>query len=348
MNVREYLKDCSKILNLIENYTEVIKYLKDISSQNDEYLKILKNFHTSVLQNHPLATNSPIVRELSIHNDKVNLLIKNYPPNEFIPLTLEMSAELKNLNIKNNIISQLIKLDIVNINKLHTEAYSTKRFNENIDFTSFSAIFIERLSALENLALNCTINLLQNENSIPSNCEVIDIYIVCNKVDFLEFSVFLKFVATLYKDLCRPLSVNYDEYPLNIQKIESGSLWSKIFGNKKIIELIHDLIFGIGNYIKDNQTGKIQLERFQYKLEAVSSAILIKQKFSDDLTAENKLLLNKIINQALNNTLDSLPKSTTEVFINDVPVLKLNEEEKKAIENGSPLMLKGKDTEDGK
>lgn len=175
---------------------------------------------------------------------------------------------------------------------------------------------------------------------IPPETEVIDIEIRSNNVSLHQLSTFLISLEELYKKLCIVYGIHYEDYPLTIIKIETGSLWSKLLGYGSIINLFKEMIFGIAGYFRDIQTGKLSLEKFENsaKKSLLILDILEKAK-SNNVSKENIVLLDKALGNAVTKIYKSLPEGTTEIVLNDQKLFHLNPEERKSIESREPLRI---------
>ncbi len=163
------------------------------------------------------------------------------------------------------------------------------------------------------------------ETKLPENNLIIDIQVISALNNLEEFSSFLSYLDNLYQNLSKAFVIHYDEFPLKIVKIESGSIWSKLFGHEKLIELIKDLLFGLGNYIRDLQTGQIDREKFENKIKKAGLVLdLVEKAKSVGLDEKNQVLIEKVFNQSITDIAKLIPKTTTEIMVDDKKLLNLN------------------------
>lgn len=88
----------------------------------------------------------------------------------------------------------------------------------------------------------------------------------------------LEALQHLYSELCMLLNVSESEHPLRVGKIESGSLWVKVFGDTKVIQLIASLIEATVGYLHRQFTTEGKIGAVPKKLEALDAAIQVSSK----------------------------------------------------------------------
>jgi hypothetical protein len=82
-----------------------------------------------------------------------------------------------------------------------------------------------------------------------------------------------------YEELCRLLDLSPNEYPLEIIKVEVGSLWLRIFGESRVISLISRFIESTASYLYRNFTSEGKLTAIPQKVDVINSIL----KLSDNL-----------------------------------------------------------------
>lgn len=90
---------------------------------------------------------------------------------------------------------------------------------------------------------------------------------------FREFIVLLNAIESIYSELCQLLSVSESNSPLQITKIESGSLWASIFGNSKVIALMDDLLRSSAHFVYRNYTKEGRMSAIPSRLESLDRAL---------------------------------------------------------------------------
>ncbi|ACC85452.1 hypothetical protein [Nostoc punctiforme] len=98
---------------------------------------------------------------------------------------------------------------------------------------------------------------------------------------FKEFIQKLEAIQALYSELCFLYDISEVDFPLRIIKIESGSLWVKIFGESRVIETIVSLIKDAKEYGYRNLTKEGKIEAEQQNFKAIESALELRKKLQE-------------------------------------------------------------------
>lgn len=348
MLLKDFLNDANKVKDLVDSHGRLFDYLTNIGSRFNEYLILCKRMRNS-LTNTSNTTHqrlSSVVKEINELDKNIMSILSKYEPYDLFTEIQSLISSFEEIEIFSITTERAIELDIKTLVNLHTQAFSIKKFDEIFSFVSFCNQFMTKLDKYRYSVEIFLKNLDLSESELPENNQFIDIQIV-NKLNNLEeFSSFLTFVDNLYQNLSKAFVIHYSEYPLSIVKIESGSIWSKLFGHEKLIELIKDLLFGLGNYIRDLQTGQIDREKFENKIQKAGLVLdLVEKTKSIGLDDKNQLLIEKVFNQSIADIAKLIPKTTTEIMVDNKKLLNLDKVETKAIEGKKPLMLNDKNEE---
>jgi hypothetical protein len=116
----------------------------------------------------------------------------------------------------------------------------------------------------------------------------------------------------LYNELCNLLLISHIDEPLQISKIESGSLWIKIFGETRVISLITNFLEESAGYIYRTYTREGKIASIPKKIESLNEVINLSSrlKSSGVNTQEMDENLSKagiIISTHLNTLLSGQP-----------------------------------------
>ncbi len=98
---------------------------------------------------------------------------------------------------------------------------------------------------------------------------------------YKEFLEKLQALQNIYSELCYDLQVDESDFPLQIVKIESGSLYINIFGEPKIIELISSSIKNSVDYLYRNRTIEGKLEAIPRKVEIIESIVGLRKQLNE-------------------------------------------------------------------
>jgi hypothetical protein len=88
-----------------------------------------------------------------------------------------------------------------------------------------------------------------------------------------DFANRLLALQSAYSELCMLYGVSEADYPLRMAKVESGSLWAKVFGDTKMIETLISMLKASAAWMHRNYTDEGKLEAFPRKVEAVDSLL---------------------------------------------------------------------------
>lgn len=147
-------------------------------------------------------------------------------------------------------------------------------------------------------------------------------------------------INLIYKETCDLLSVSASEYPLVVQKIESGSLKIDLFGNDKVIGLMIMFISSTATYVYTNYTTDGKLSAIPQKVEQVDSVLQLTLRLEEAgvEVSEAKENISKAA-VALSKQLNTLIEGEVEVAVNEKSYSLGNEVQKKLLESKEPLRL---------
>lgn len=88
----------------------------------------------------------------------------------------------------------------------------------------------------------------------------------------------LNALTVIYTELCRLANVSESANPLIAAKVESGSLWTKLFGESQVTKLMADLIRSGVQFLHRQYTNEGKLGSMSSKIDIVETNILLEQK----------------------------------------------------------------------
>lgn len=94
-----------------------------------------------------------------------------------------------------------------------------------------------------------------------------------NIKDLRDFAEKLNAISGLYEDIAGLLGVDLTDYPLVIDQVEAGSLWSKVFGESRVIGLMVDVLKGSAGFVYRNYTAEGKIASIPGKLESLDKII---------------------------------------------------------------------------
>jgi hypothetical protein len=91
----------------------------------------------------------------------------------------------------------------------------------------------------------------------------------------------LEALVIIYEELCRLLNVSLAEHPLRVIKVESGSLWAKLFGESKVVTLMTDLIRAGVYYLHRSYTSEGKISTVPKNIEVVESLLNLERRMQE-------------------------------------------------------------------
>ena len=283
----EYIESLNKDLDDKELSTiyEWIYFLENQHQRLEKFIFDAANL-TIPIGNNPFDNNQVAAEKVKIQGNLNNIVaeIKNkeLPGKIFIGLH----------NIKENYTSFIRK-----INQDHSAKY----------LVFISHVFSELGTTYDNFVINpnyITAFLLTNaaktfNKNLKNSVEIINI-ISCSlqetyddenlsflslKLDsdytFQQFIEKLQAIQSIYSEMCYLFEISEYDFPLRIAKIESGSLWLKIFGESKIINLFADSIKDAKEYGYRNMTREGKIRSVPEDIKAVEALLGLRDKMKE-------------------------------------------------------------------
>jgi hypothetical protein len=158
--------------------------------------------------------------------------------------------------------------------------------------------------------------------------------------ELIEIARKLEAISRIYDELCILLNVSNREYPLEIVKLETGSLWLQILGATPIIGLFSAFIKSAAGYLYRNYTPDGKIARIPRKVEAIDAILGLSNRLKDaNINTEE---INDNIQKAsilLSDELTRLMGNSPRVAI-DGELISVGEElEQRYISTREPLLL---------
>lgn len=152
---------------------------------------------------------------------------------------------------------------------------------------------------------------------IPRDDEAEFSMVLLNVSDLQDFARKLAALSELYAEICYVLGVSVASHPLRIGKIESGSLWTRLFGDTRAIGLMLSLIESSVKYFHRNYTTEGKIAAIPKKIESLDAILQFSNRLKEsgvDVTS---------LNESLAKNAASITDSLNELVSNQ-PVVELN------------------------
>lgn len=317
----------SKINNELEKLDNSINFIIENSLTNEKQ-SIVKNIVKS-----NLATNGAefhyIVRRvnsekemlISSFNNKFKIFKSNFNILNFFGALNEIKNNIGNIcnefNYTDDNISTLL-------NHLYELANSYQKVIQNEEKDDIVDFFYDGEKVCAEFysirrGLKSYIDSLGNEKYDPKydNVKCLELQLLDSQFNLGEFGNILVLLNDSYNAL-KTLSESEEYKNLEIIKIESGSLLSKIFGDENVIELLSLIIHKVAKemYQKFTQNGQIQKQKEIMDMISSSADVIEKIENLGVNTGKSKSDLKDCLNITTNNIYKILSKSG-KIKIND-------------------------------
>jgi len=150
----------------------------------------------------------------------------------------------------------------------------------------------------------------------------------------------LQALEALYSELCYVLSVSISSHPLRVDKIESGSLWTRLFGDTRVVGLMVDLMQRSVEYFHRNYTKEGKIAAIPKKIESLDAILDLSNRLKncgvDVSTLEGSLAKNAA---TIANHLNTLLADQPVVEVNGRVMSLGKEMEKALLEHTATLKL---------
>jgi hypothetical protein len=129
-------------------------------------------------------------------------------------------------------------------------------------------------------------------------------------VEVTDFIAKLTAIQSIYSELCQLLDISETDSPLEIGKIESGSLWAKVLGSSVALTLVTQFIQSSAGYLYHNYTVEGQISSVPGKVESLDKVVDLRQKLKaagiktkdiDEQLAKSAHTIAKDLNTLLEN-----------------------------------------------
>lgn len=183
--------------------------------------------------------------------------------------------------------------------------------------------------------------------NIPSSSEAQLALWLPAHLDLADFARRLLAIQSIYSELCMLLSVSESDYPLRISKIESGSLWAKLFGESRVIGMLASFVEQSALWMYRTYTNEGKLAEIPRKVETIDSLLgltkRLKEAGIDTSTMESNIEKSAV---SVSKDLQVLLDGQASVTVNEKTISVGSELTKIFLERTAPLRLNNTDPRD--
>ncbi|WP_273028257.1 hypothetical protein [Massilia timonae] len=188
----------------------------------------------------------------------------------------------------------------------------------------------QRLNDFRN-SLNFFKGLIQPLPSRDTDGDVLTI-ILSGTFDFKSFVSRLQAIQSIYSELCELLKISEIDHPLEMAKVESGSLLAKVAGSTVVIGLMVQFIQSGATYAYDNYTVEGRINAIPRRVESLDKVIGLTQKLKDagvDTAAIDEHVAKSA--HAIAKDLDTLLDKQPSIILNGLEISGVREDSRKQI-----------------
>jgi len=278
------------------NSYQILNELQDLYTalNNDDngflnYIKYLIESKKSIQHYHRALVNTPSNDRLNIYSTKLQEsidFIKSKKGEIKIKKVFEGIQKLEEaLDAYENGLDNTKYISFLNLsNKLEEfgekyqdflDEYSRNSFVELVEIAESIDIIISTISNL----ITAIISNLESEYP-DEKSEVLSLFLNSDYT-YQEFVQKLNSIQEIYSILCKLLQISENEVPLRIIKVESGSVWVRLFGEPTVIKLFEDLIRDTVKFIYRNYTKEGKIQSLPSEIEVLDKYLNLKEKLEE-------------------------------------------------------------------
>lgn len=159
-------------------------------------------------------------------------------------------------------------------------------------------------------------------------------------LDLADFARRLLALQSIYSEMCMLLSVSEGDHPLRISKIESGSLWAKVFGESRVVGMMASFIEQSALWMYRTYTNEGKLASIPRKVETIDSLIGLTKRLKEagletsamqshieksavSLSKDLQVLLDGQASVTVNEQTISIGSEITKIFLDRTAPLQL-------------------------
>ncbi|MET0466777.1 MAG: hypothetical protein ABW007_26690, partial [Chitinophagaceae bacterium] len=176
-------------------------------------------------------------------------------------------------------------------------------------------------------------------NVVPPGYEGISLYLD-SEGNYKDVLVKLTAVSELYSELCNMVGVSAAEYPLQVVKMESGSLWLKLVGESRVIGLLIKLIESSASFMYRNFTTEGNIQSIPRQVEAVEAVLRLSENLEkagvDTAQIKDNLQTSAAV---ISGRLNNLLKGVKALKVNDEAFSVGNAVEERFLKESRGLLL---------
>lgn len=313
-----------QFLKVLEKHEELLKLIYSITNKRNSFvvkpqdvLKVPRN------QAQQAAALVRLQQSISNINNEILQLIRSKRPNNIYDLVNSFIQDLNLFDTSYNDDNSLIK-ELKDFPDKHTDAYSEKQAHQIFEVTEICYKITQSFNDVKEKSLFIIEEFNKSKKASPRNYTQLRIGTDQDIPLIEDFILVFKSLEDLYNFVCYVHKIDEKVNHLILNQISTGSWYIELLGIKQVVVSIENLLKGIGGFIRDLITGKIDRERFENECKKVDAFINLMSIAKEHGIDNAELGVFK----HLNPLIDNFCKGTTVLDINDEEILKLKKTEK--------------------
>ena len=221
--------------------------------------------------------------------DKIELIINNIDLGKIF-LSIDLHRK-----ILDDVASKapLLRPDIIKLKEVHQSQW--ENFNSLVQKPDNFMFILSILNGYEQIRkINMSLRqyaklltdanaLLDSKRSTPKKQARLELGFTLDIETLAELNFKLNSLQVVYTEACLIFRVNENTYPLKLSKIESGSFWTRVFGESKVIEFVTWFFKNSIRFLHRNYTLEGKLERIPSDVRILDKQLGLYKKLKETL-----------------------------------------------------------------
>ena len=321
-NFYYYSKQLIKTLN--EN-KELLDLIFSIEKQRSDYLlnpQEIINIGTNDSQQ--INGMNRLQASIKQKNNKILEIVRSKRPNKVYELTNKFLSDLNLFDQSFNDENELVKL-LKEFPEKHTDAYSEKQSNHIFRIVENSSKITQSINESKNRAEYVINEFSKTSKKSPADYQTFRIGTDQDVPLVEDFVSIFKSLEEIYNFISYLHKIDTENKPLILNHISTGSWYSELLGIKQVVLSLENLLKGIGLFIRDYITGKIEKEQFENECKKAEAFIYLMKVAKENGIDNAQLGVFKKLNPLIENF---KTETTTVIEVNEVEILKLRKLDK--------------------
>ncbi len=281
MTTRELLLILKRLQHVLGDHQYLYDALRTINDHN-ERIKPLQSAPTEF----DSGNNGPILSSVEQLRKQTNVAIsaiktlsrrKIFGEAESLEDSLKtLAPSLENENAP--LLTTAVKR-VSNFSDIYDKFTETYSFSTAFSLFNAADALMVSLNSISDLA-SLLIEQLQEPPSVESKLENFELYFAA-KTDFRTFLEKVDGIHVIYEEVCTLLDISTAQNPLQVVKIESGSLWTWLQGHPEAIAVICYFLKEVASYLYRNHTNEGRRKEIPRKFEELDSILKFSAKLRE-------------------------------------------------------------------